>query len=608
MTQKAWLTQFGEVSRVFLLGRLESNQRERKVPSLQSDAIPAITKGTQMERRITRRRLGATSLSTAIATGLMAGVGSSGSILAQSEASPEASPAAGLSGAPPEFSDPANWPFEGGDLQATRRAQSATLTAESIGDLGLGWTASIETSGGYGAFVGPPIIAGNLLYQQDGMSNVHALDKTSGEVLWKKTYDAVPPSGGPNGVAVAYGRVFFSEGLGTVHAIDAETGDDIWETTSLIGPLDEGICMAPLVHDGVVYISTIPGSQEGFYLPGQRGIFYAIDAESGTVLWYWETTVDNLWGNPRVNSGGGLWHPPSVDEQGNVFLAVANAAPYPGNDEWPNASSRPGDNPYTNNLVSLDTTTGQLNWAFSVTGRDIFDLDNHLTPISATVSIDGADRAVVIGSGKHGIVVVADAETGEELWRTPVGKHQNDELEEIPEGEELEIYPGTQGGVQTPIAYADGVIYAPIVNSPSYATSTSTISGQAALPTATGQLVALDVATGEILWDVATASPLYGAATIVNDVIFSAGLDGIVRGFNAANGDQIFSYQAPAGINTSLSVSGDSIFVAAGTAIWESADSVSAPAEITPTVIELKVGGTPIDGGSAPDGAATPAA
>lgn len=440
------------------------------------------------------------------------------------------------------------------------------------------------------------------------MSNVHALDKTTGEVLWTKSYESEPPSGGPNGVAVAYGRVFFSEGLGTVRAIDAATGDDIWETTSLIGPLDEGICMAPLVYDGVVYISTIPGSQEGFYLPGQRGIFYAIDAESGTVLWYWETTVDNLWGNPRVNSGGGLWHPPSVDEQGSVYLGVANAAPYPGTEKWPNASSRPGDNPYTNNLVSLNTATGQLNWAFSVTGRDIFDLDNHLTPILATITVDGVERAVVIGSGKHGIVVAADASTGEELWRTLVGKHQNDDLEEIPEGEELEIYPGTQGGVQTPIAYADGVVYAPVVNSPSYTTSTSTVSGQAALPTATGQLVALDVASGEILWDVETASPLYGAATIVNDVILSAGLDGIVRGFNAANGEQNFSYQAPAGINTSLSVSGDSIFVSAGTAIWPSADSLQTLPEIVPTVVELKVGGTLIDGGTSPVGAATPAA
>lgn len=555
-----------------------------------------------MERRLTRRRLGTTTASLAVATGAIGGLGSRAGILAQGAATPEASPTSALSGVPPEFSDPANWPVEGGNLQATRQAQGSTISTTTIGELGVGWTAPIQTSGGFGAFVGPPIISGSILYQQDGMSNIHALDKATGEVVWTKTYDASPPSGGPNGVAVAYGRVFFSEGLGTVHAIDAQTGDDIWETTSLIGPMDEGICMAPLVYDGVVFISTIPGSTEGFYLPGQRGVFYAVDAETGKVLWYWETTTDNLWGNPTVNSGGGLWHPPSVDEQGSVYLGVANAAPYPGNEDWPNGSSRPGDNPYTNNLVSLDTKTGQLNWAFSVTGRDIFDHDNHLSPIPATVTIDGTDRPIVIESGKHGIVVAADAETGDELWRTLVGKHQNDDLEEVPEGEELEIFPGTQGGVQTPLAYADGVVYAPVVNSPSYATSSSIVSGQKALPTATGQLVALDAATGEIIWDVETASPLYGAATVTNDVVFSAGLDGIVRGFNSATGEMIFTYQAPAGINTSLSVSGDSIFVAAGTAIFASADSPDPLPEIAATVVELKIGGTPIEGTATPAG------
>jgi outer membrane protein assembly factor BamB len=512
------------------------------------------------------------------------------SAFAQDVATPEAA----FSGRPPEFDDPTNWPNEGGDLAATRHAKETSISVESIGQLGVAWSTHIDTAGGYGAFVGPAAIVGNTVYQQDGMSNVHALDKTTGEVLWTKTYNAMPPSGGPNGVAVAYGRVFFSEGLGTVHAIDAATGDDIWSTTSLIGPLDEGICMAPLVYDGVVYISTIPGSTEGFYLPGQRGIFYAIDANSGEVLWYFETTTDNLWNNPRVNSGGGLWHSPSVDEQGTVYLGVANPAPYPGTEEFPNGSSRPGENPYTNSIVALDTTTGQLDWWLSVTGRDIFDLDNHLTPIPATVEIDGTETAIVIGAGKHGIVVAANAETGEELWRTPVGKHQNDELEEVPEGEELEIYPGTQGGVQTQLAYADGVVYAPIVNSPSYATSSSIVSGQKALPTATGQLVALDAGTGEILWDVETASPLYGGATIANDVVFSAGLDGIVRGFNIADGSQVFSYQASAGINTALSISGDYLFIPAGTAFFPSADSAASLPDISATVTALMIGGEPI--------------
>ena len=41
-------------------------------------------------------------------------------------------------------------------------------------------------------------------------------------------------------------------------------------------------------------------------------------------------TAPELWGNAKVNSGGGLWYPPAVDAQGRVFLAVANPAPFPG--------------------------------------------------------------------------------------------------------------------------------------------------------------------------------------------------------------------------------------------------------------------------------------
>ena len=506
-------------------------------------------------------------------------------------ATPEASPAE-LPAVPPEYSDKTNWPNEGADLQETRHMQESTISTSTIDQLGLAWFTKIDTNSGYGSLVGPPIIVGDKVYQQDAMSNVYALSKDTGEILWTKTYNQAIPSGGPNGVAVAYGMVFYSAGIGTVHAIDAETGDDIWETDALIGPLEEGICMAPLVYDGVLYFSTIPGNDKGFYLPGQRGVFHAIDVQTGATLWYWETTTDNLWGNPRVNSGGGLWHPPAVDEKGSIYLAVANAAPYPGTEEWPNGSSRPGDNPYTNNLVSLNTETAELNWAFSVTGRDIFDHDNHLSPIPVTLTVDDQERTIVLTSGKHGFVVAADAGSGNQLWRVAVGKHQNDDLMELPADTEVEVYPGTQGGVETPMGYADGVVYVPVVNSPSYATASSIVSGQKALPTATGQLVAIDVATGKVLWDVETASPLYGGASIVNDVVFSAGLDGVVRGFNTADGTQVFSYQTTAGINASLSLSGDYLFVPAGTIFFPSADSADPAPERVPGLFALKIGGT----------------
>jgi outer membrane protein assembly factor BamB len=493
---------------------------------------------------------------------------------------------------PPEFDDPANWPSENGDLQSTRVMRESTISTETVGQLGLAWSLPIDTSSGFGALVGPPVIVGDVVYQQDALSNVLAINKESGEVLWEKTYDQPVTSGGPNGVAVAYGRVYYSVGLGTITCIDAATGHDIWQNDKVIGPLNEGVCMAPLVYDNVVYVSTVPGNVEGgMYQPGQRGVFYALDAQDGTVLWYWETVNDNLWGNPRVNSGGGLWHSPTVDEQGNIYLAIANAAPFPGTEEYPNTSSRPGENPYTNYLVSLDIETGGMNWGYSMTGHDPFDQDNHLSPISTNLTINGVDTHVILATGKHGYVVCANAETGDQIWRTATGVHQNNEVDDIPAGEKLEVYPGSQGGNQTPIAYSDGLLFIAMNVAPSYFDQTSYESAIPIIGEATGKMAALDATTGEVVWEVDTPTAMYGAASVVNDVVFGAGLDGVVRGYNTANGEQVFSYQARAGINAPLSLSGDYLFVPAGTALFPSEDTASPAPELTPSLTALKIGG-----------------
>jgi glucose dehydrogenase len=68
---------------------------------------------------------------------------------------------------------------------------------------------------------------------------------------------------------------------------------------------------------------------------------------------------EGLWGHPEVNSGGGAWYPPVVDvERGLVYAGIANPAPFPGTEEFPNGSSRPGDNLYTDSIVALDIETG----------------------------------------------------------------------------------------------------------------------------------------------------------------------------------------------------------------------------------------------------------
>ncbi len=514
---------------------------------------------------------------------------------------------------PPEFDTPTNWPAEGYDLQSTRNVQSSSISANNIDQLGEAWRFSVPTSAAYGALVANPTIVDGTIFIQDALSNVYALDLETGEQLWTNTYNKHVPSGGPNGTANAYGNVYYTVGgPADVVAASAADGTELWKT-NILGYRNEGITVAPVVYDNTLYVSTIPGSPEAFYNGGQRGFIFALDASTGGIIWYFDTVVDNLWGNARINSGGGLWHPPSFDEAGNIFVGIANAAPYPGTEEFPSGSSRPGDNDYANALMRINPATAGIDWYINVKPFDIFDLDNHLSPIVATVSVNGTDTPMVYSSGKHGLVIAANSETGEEVWRTPVGRHQNDDLQELPtDGSTVEVFPGTLGGVETPFAYADGVIYAPVYNMASVYSQSELDATSIDIANTTGQLVALDGATGDILWDVALPTGQLAGATITNDVIFSAGLDGVLHGFAIADGSEVFRFQAAAGINAPLAASGDYLLVPAGGPLLASTDTVSPAPTPTQELIALRIGGTvqatPRPGAATPETEGTPAA
>lgn len=516
-----------------------------------------------------------------------------------STGTPQATPEVALPAIPPEFETETNWPVEGGDLKATRLARGSGIDSETVNELGLAWSFPVSVSAAFGSLTANPIVAGDSVYLQDALSNVYAINKETGESVWTIEHNEDVPSGGPNGVAVAYGHVYYTVGgPADVISVTADTGEAVWRT-NIQGPLDEGITIAPLVHDNVVYVSTIPGSVEDFYQGGQRGVIHALDATTGDVIWYFDTTVDNLWGNGRVNSGGGLWHPPSVDDEGNIYVGIGNASPYPGTEEFPGATSRPGDNDFANALMRINPDTASYDWYINVKPHDLWDHDNQLTPILAEV--DGTP--MVFSAGKHGFVVAANQDTGEELWRTPVGEHnENEFLQDLGADEEIELLPGFIGGVETPLAYTDGVIFAPVLNVPY---TTTGVDGEGDIFGGVGELVALDAATGEMLWSVDIPTMVLGGATIANDVVFTGGLDGLVRGFRVDDGTQVFSHQVPAGINASFAISGDYIFVPAGAPLVPSADTAEPAPEMSTALVALVIGGevqaTP-EGGATPEG------
>jgi glucose dehydrogenase len=266
-----------------------------------------------------------------------------------------------------------------------------------------------------------------------------------------------------------------------------------------------------------------------------------------------------------------------------MYFGVGNPAPFPGAGKYPFGSSRPGPNLYPESLVKLDTKSGKLDWYHQVTPHDIYDWDFQGPPIL----IKAGGRQVVVAAGKSGIVLAADPKTGKVLWETKVGKHSGNDDDGLlaMRGEDSKIdvpvtvYPGALGGVIAPMSTDGSSVFVPVVNSPQ--TIISGTEKQEPGP-ASGEVVALDVASGKVKWKEELASPAFGATTAVNDLVFATNYEGSVSAFDAKSGQVLWREQLPAGTNSGVMVNGDTLIAPAG---------IAGAAGQTPQLLAYRAGG-----------------
>ena len=450
---------------------------------------------------------------------------------------------------PPELRAAASaWPAPNGDARGTRaHAASAAGAGTPRSELRVRWRFRLPSEPGFsGIETATPVVSGGRVYIQDMNSNVYALGRGDGRLLWRHRYGR--PNGGPNGLAVGYGRVFGGTDT-SMFALAARDGREVWRVrlTSSKNP----ITIAPLVANGLVYTSTTGQA------PGGRGTLYALDQRTGAVRWRFDT-IERPWRFPKEAAGGGAWYPPSIDNRGRIYWGIANPYPWGGSRRRPNGGMYPGAVRYTDSLVVLDARSGKLLWFDQVTPHDVRDYDFQLSPIVAGES--------VIGAGKAGRVVAWQRESHRRLWETTVGRRANDEgpLPTRP----VRVCPGLLGGVETPMAYARGRLFVPVVDlcfrESAYGTSAVSFYG-ADYSRGTGELVALDAGTGRRVWTRRFRSPDFGCATVAGGIVFTSTYDGRVYGLSTRDGSIVLHARARAGINACPAIAGDSLFVAAGT-------------------------------------------
>jgi len=196
-----------------------------------------------------------------------------------------------------------------------------------------------------------------------------------------------------------------------------------------------------------------------------------------------------------------------------------------------------------------------------VTPHDIRDYDFQDTPVLARVG----SRNLVFGAGKAGRVVAWDRDTQRRLWEADVGLHIND-LGPLPR-RWVRICPGLLGGVETPLAYAEGRLFVPVVDLCARGNAVARKQVTSIDPAkGSGLLVALDGRTGRRLWSRRFPSPDFGCATVSNDVVFTSTYDGTVYALAVRDGRVLWHARLRAGVNACPAVAGDLLLVGAGVA------------------------------------------
>lgn len=460
---------------------------------------------------------------------------------------------------PPEWAANAgSWPAHNYGLSNARATTQTPINSQTVSRLKVKWRFRFSGTGAFGAFASTPIVLNGTVYLQDLNSNVYALDRASGKVKWAHKFNK--PSVGPNGIAFGYGRIYGATATNTF-ALDPSNGALVW-SRKLTRNKNEGIDMAPQLFDNTVLISTVPGNANSFYAGRGDGIVWALDAASGKPKWKFNTlaTGAKLWGHPDVNSGGGLWYPPSVDSRGRVFISIANPAPLYGTRKFPDGSSHPGPNLYTNSIVALNGQTGKLIWFQQIFPHDVRDYDVMIPAILTSAVINGTETEIVLGASKGGKAFALRADNGKRLWTLSVGTHRND-TGPLPR-KPISILPGDLGGVETPMALADNRLFVPWLDLAVRASATGQVGGFN-FRAGRGGLTAVNAATGKVLWQKRLPSMNFGAATVANDVVFTSDYAGAIYAFDTTTGKTLWTAKAPAGVNSFPAIDGDTLLVGA---------------------------------------------
>jgi mono/diheme cytochrome c family protein len=170
------------------------------------------------------------------------------------------------------------------------------------------------------------------------------------------------------------------------------------------------------------------------------------------------------------------------------------------------------------------------------------------SPVSPILTKGKDDAEIIIGAAGSAVSAVS-TESADAAWTSTI-KAVGD----------------TTPKVISNMAVAHDNVYVPVANVPKDLASLDGEQLQNKLQDKSsnnGQIVALSTDGGGVSWTKKLASVPLGAATVVNNIVFTSTLDGHVYGFNAGNGDTVFESKLPAGAVSPLAAFDGTLIVPA---------------------------------------------
>ncbi len=309
--------------------------------------------------------------------------------------------------------EPHNWLMNHRTYDGQRFSPLARITKDNVKDLKLAYAVPLGGSTGNEWLEATPLVEDGFLYITDAWGVLYKIDVRSGDVgriVWRMEPKQERPQ--TNRGAALWGNFVITAANwpARIVATDKETGKVVWEANMTTDQPELRITAAPLAVKDKIIVGASGGDS------GVRDYVAALDAATGKLLWRKFTIPapgepgSETWkGNTNAWQTGGaaVWVTGTYDPATNqTFWGTGN--PVPMFDPF----YRPGDNLYTNSVISWDPETGRMNWYFQYTPGDMWDYDEVGTHILIDGEVAGQPRKLITHSARNGFLYTIERANG----------------------------------------------------------------------------------------------------------------------------------------------------------------------------------------------------